>query len=79
MRRAVSGCNFVAQGNDDSEVMRKTAEHARSVHKMVAIAMESSGKREQQFGMPEASPDRIRAPDTVEGLQQIEPVAPFHL
>jgi hypothetical protein len=46
---------------------------------MVAIATESSGKREQQFGMPEASPDRIRAPDTVEGLQQIEPVAPFHL
>ena len=40
MRRAVSGCNFVAQGNDHSEVMRQTAEHARSVHKMVAIAME---------------------------------------
>jgi predicted small metal-binding protein len=56
MRRAVSGCNFVAQGNDDSEVMRKTAEHARSVHKMVAIAMESSGKREQQFGMPRRRP-----------------------
>jgi hypothetical protein len=36
--------------------MRKTAEHARSVHKMVAIAMESSGKREQQFGMPRRRP-----------------------
>jgi len=38
------GCNFEAQGNDDSEVMRKTAEHARSVHKMVAIAMEVERK-----------------------------------
>jgi predicted small metal-binding protein len=33
------GCSFVAQGKDDSEVMKKTAEHARRVHKMVAIAM----------------------------------------
>ena len=33
------GCSFVAQGKDDSEVMKKTAEHAKSVHKMVAIAM----------------------------------------
>ena len=28
------GCNFVAQGKDDSEVMKKTAEHAKSVHGM---------------------------------------------
>jgi len=33
------GCNFVAQGKDDSEVMKKTAEHAKSVHKMAAISM----------------------------------------
>ena len=33
------GCTFVAQGKDDSEVMKKTAEHAKSVHKMIAIAM----------------------------------------
>ena len=33
------GCTFVAQGNDDSEVMKKTAEHAKSVHRMIAIAM----------------------------------------
>jgi predicted small metal-binding protein len=33
------GCDFVAQGQDDSEVMKKTAEHVKSVHKMVAIAM----------------------------------------
>ena len=38
------GCNFVAQGKDDSEVMKKTAEHARSVHKMVAIAMDVERK-----------------------------------
>jgi predicted small metal-binding protein len=33
------GCNFVAQGEDDSEVMKKTAEHTRTVHKMLAISM----------------------------------------
>jgi len=33
------GCNFVAQGKDDSEVMKKTAEHAKSVDKMAAISM----------------------------------------
>jgi predicted small metal-binding protein len=38
------GCNFVAHGKDDSEVMKKTAEHARSVHKMVAIAMDVEKK-----------------------------------
>ena len=38
------GCNFVAQGKDDSEVMKKTAEHAKSVHKMIAIAMDVEKK-----------------------------------
>jgi len=38
------GCNFVAQGKDDSEVMRKTAEHAKSAHRMAAISMEVERK-----------------------------------
>ena len=38
------GCNFVAEGKDDSEVMKKAAEHAKSVHKMVAIAMDVEKK-----------------------------------
>jgi len=33
------GCDFVARGEDDSEVMKKTAEHVRVVHKMAAISM----------------------------------------
>ena len=36
----MAGCNFVAQGKDDSEVMKKMAEHAKRVHKMVAISMD---------------------------------------
>ena len=40
----MSGCDFVAQGKDDSKVMEKTAEHAKSVHKMVAIAMDVEKK-----------------------------------
>jgi predicted small metal-binding protein len=36
----IPGCDFVAQGKDDSEVMRKVAEHAKSAHRMVAISME---------------------------------------
>jgi predicted small metal-binding protein len=35
----IPGCSFVAQGNDDSDVMKKVAAHAKSVHKMVAISM----------------------------------------
>ena len=35
----IAGCAFVAQGHDDSEVMQRTAEHLKSVHKMMAIAM----------------------------------------
>ena len=38
------GCNFVAQGEDDSEVMKKTAEHAKHVHKMVAISLDVEKK-----------------------------------
>jgi predicted small metal-binding protein len=38
------GCNFVAQGKDDSEVMKKIAEHAKSVHKMAAISMDIEKK-----------------------------------
>jgi len=33
------GCDFVARGNDDSDVMKKTAEHAKRVHRMAAISM----------------------------------------
>jgi precorrin-6B methylase 2 len=38
------GCNFVAHGKDDSEVMKKAAEHAKRAHRMVAIAMEVEKK-----------------------------------
>jgi predicted small metal-binding protein len=38
------GCNFVAQGKDDSEVMKKAAEHAKSVHRMAAISMDVEKK-----------------------------------
>ena len=38
------GCDFVAQGEDDSEVMQKTAEHAKNVHKMVAISLDLEKK-----------------------------------
>jgi len=40
----IPGCDFVAQGTHDSEVMKKTAEHARRAHRMVAIAMEVERK-----------------------------------
>ena len=36
----IPGCDFVAQGTSDSDVMKKAAEHARRAHRMVAIAME---------------------------------------
>jgi predicted small metal-binding protein len=38
------GCTFVAQGKDDSDVMKKTAEHAKSVHRMAAISMDVEKK-----------------------------------
>jgi predicted small metal-binding protein len=40
----IPGCDFVAQGKDDSEVMRKVAEHAKSAHRMAAISMELERK-----------------------------------
>ena len=38
------GCDFVAQGTSDSDVMRKAAEHAKRAHRMIAIAMEIERK-----------------------------------
>jgi predicted small metal-binding protein len=40
----IPGCDFVAQGTCDSDVMKKAAEHARRAHRMVAIAMEVEKK-----------------------------------
>jgi len=40
----IPGCDFVAQGKDDSEVMRKFAEHAKNAHRMAAISMELERK-----------------------------------
>jgi predicted small metal-binding protein len=40
----IPGCDFVAQGMYDSEVMQKTAEHAKRAHRMAAIAMEIEKK-----------------------------------
>ena len=38
------GCDFVARGTCDSEVMRKAAEHVKHAHRMIAIAMEVERK-----------------------------------
>ena len=38
------GCDFVAQGTDDSDVMKKAAAHAKSVHRMAAISMDVEKK-----------------------------------
>jgi predicted small metal-binding protein len=40
----IPGCDFVAQGTCDSDVMRKAAEHAKRTHRMIAIAMELERK-----------------------------------
>ena len=40
----IPGCDFMARGTHDSEVMKKAAEHARHAHRMVAIAMEVEKK-----------------------------------
>jgi predicted small metal-binding protein len=37
-------CNFVTQGKDDAEVMKKAGEHARSAHKMSSISPELEKK-----------------------------------
>lgn len=38
------GCDFVAQGKDDGEVMAKAAEHARQKHGMNEIDKETEEK-----------------------------------
>ncbi len=40
----IPGCDFVAQGTCDSDVMRKAAEHVKHAHRMIAIAMEVERK-----------------------------------
>ena len=40
----IPGCDFVAQGTHDSDVMQKAAEHAKRAHKMAAISMEVEKK-----------------------------------
>ena len=40
----IPGCDFMARDTHDSEVMRKTAEHAKRAHGMAAIAMEVEKK-----------------------------------
>ena len=40
----IPGCDFMARGTHDSEVMKKTAEHAKRAHGMAAIAMEVEKK-----------------------------------
>jgi predicted small metal-binding protein len=37
-------CNFVTQGKDDAEVMKKAGEHARGAHKMSSISPELEKK-----------------------------------
>jgi predicted small metal-binding protein len=50
------GCDFVARGTDDSEVMKKTAEHAKSAHRMIALAMEVEKKARAAIRDVSASP-----------------------
>lgn len=38
------GCNFVARGKDESEVMNKAADHAREKHGMDEIDKETEKK-----------------------------------
>lgn len=54
----VPGCNFVARGGDDSEVMKKAAEHAKSAHKMAAIAMELERKARAAIRDVASQPER---------------------
>jgi predicted small metal-binding protein len=57
----MSGCDFVAQGKDDSEVMKKTAAHAKSVHKMLAISMDVEKKARASIRDAAVAPDRLSA------------------
>jgi predicted small metal-binding protein len=52
----MAGCDFVAQGKDDSEVMKKTAAHAKSVHKMLAISMDVEKKARASIRTAEGAP-----------------------
>ena len=38
------GCSAVIEGKDEAEVMAKGAEHAKTVHKMMAIPPEMAAK-----------------------------------
>jgi predicted small metal-binding protein len=40
----IPGCDFVAHGTHDSDVMKKAAEHAKGAHRMIAIGMEVERK-----------------------------------
>src|SRR4029450_3330962 len=51
----IPGCDFVAHGTHDSDVMKKAAEHAKRAHRMIAIGMEVEKRRERRSGMSWAS------------------------
>jgi len=51
------GCNFVVHGKDDSEVMKKAAAHAKSVHRMVAIPMDVEKQARAAIRDAEATSD----------------------
>ena len=38
------GCDFVVEGKDVTEVMRKGAEHAKTAHKMASIPPDMAAK-----------------------------------
>ena len=40
----MAGCDFVAKGKDEAEVMTRTAEHARKVHGLTEITPDLAGK-----------------------------------
>ncbi len=40
----MTGCEFVAEGKDEAEVMTRAAEHARAAHGMTDITPELAGK-----------------------------------
>jgi len=40
----IPGCDFVAHGTNDSDVMKKAAEHGKRAHRMIAIGMEVEKK-----------------------------------
>jgi predicted small metal-binding protein len=58
----IKACNFVAQGNDDDEVVKKMAEHAKNAHgtyrmlpeveKKVRAAIRDAGALKDAQGKP---------------------------